>query len=157
MANPNMTPPGIQQGDIGSRSIRKRLADEMYLAKYVKAGDRLRVQAFLSTGVAAAVTTANLTIGGRVQGMDGELVSLSDAYSFTADGAQTARFLMMPEGYLTHFIALTTTTGLAVGDMAVHVDLVQGVDTTFTPIDLIAAGWVAFLASLGLNTPQVTV
>jgi hypothetical protein len=157
MAERTQQPPGITQGDLGPRYTRKRLGDEVYLARYVKAGDRMRVRATLATGVIAALTTVNLTIGGRVQGMDGDLVLIGDSFSFVADGAQTAQYVIMPEGYLTHLIALTSTSGLTTGDMSVIIDLVQGNETSPSPVDLIAAGWVSATALLGLHTPQVTV
>lgn len=149
--------PGITQGDIGPRYVRKRLQDEYYVARYCKAGDRIRIVATLATGVHAAVGDVNLTIGGRVQGMDGEMSTFGDSFTFVADGAQTAHYIAMPEGYITHFIALSTTDGLDVGDVAVVATLVQGFESTPTPVDLLAAGWVSNIYLLGLNTVQVVV
>lgn len=157
MPNPFTIQPGVEQGDIGPRYVRKRLADEYYEARYCKAGDRIQIVATLATGVIAALTSVNLTIGGRVQGMDGQLSSFSDSFTFTADGAQTARYIPMPEGYITHFVALSTTDGLDIGDMAVVVTLVQGFESAPTPVDLITAGWVSNIYLLGLNTVQATV
>lgn len=155
MAEVRNQQPGITQGDIGPRYVRKRLQDEYYLARYCKAGDRLRIVATLATGVIAALTTVNLTYGGRVQGMDGELVSFGDSLTFSADGAQTAIFVPLPEGYITHFVALSTTDGLDLGDMAVVATLMQGIESNAFPVDLIAAGWVSNIYLLGLNTVQV--
>lgn len=149
--------PGITQGDIGPRYVRKRLQDEVYLAHYCKAGDRLRIVATLATGVIAALTTVTLTYGGRVQGMDGELMSLGDSVTFSvADGAQTAITARMPEGYVVDLI-VSTASAVAVGDMAVVVDLIQGEGSAAFAYGLLAAGWVSPTSPLGLNTPQVTV
>src|SRR5260221_9760895 len=102
--------PGITQGDIGPRYVRKRLQDEVYLAHYCKAGDRLRIVATLATGVIAALTTVTLTYGGRVQGMDGELMPLGDSITFSvADGAQTPIYVRMPEGYVVDLIVSTAS------------------------------------------------
>lgn len=150
-------PPGIMQGDTGPRSIRKRLADEMYLAHYCKAGDRLRIVATLASGVIAALTTVTLTYGGRVQGMDGELMTLGDSVTFSvADGAQTAIYIGLPEGYVVDLI-ISTASAVEVGDMAVVAALVQGQDSTAFAYGLLTAGWVSPTSPLGLNTPQVTV
>lgn len=137
--------------------IRHRLKDEHYTVRYCKAGDRIAIAATLATGVIAALTTVNLTIGGRVQGMDGQLNTFRDSRTFIADGAQSAIYVPLPEGYITQFVALSTTDGLAIGDMAVVATLQEGVESNATPVDLIASGWVSNIYLLGLNTVQVTV
>lgn len=151
MAEQLRNPPGITQGDIGPRYTRKRLADEVYIGHYIKAGDRLRIRATIATGVIASLTTVNLTIGGRVQGMDGELVPFSDSFTFSADGVQTAQYVMAPEGYVVDLIVQSTTTGLGATDFIVVVDIVQGVSSNAIAVGLLAFGYVYPAGLLGLN------
>lgn len=157
MAERNLTSPGVMQGDIGPRYVRKRLQDEVYLAHYCKAGDRLRIVATLASGVIAALSTVQLTYGGRVQGMEGELAPFGDTVTFSvADGAQAAIYVPMPEGYVIDLI-ISTTSAVEVGDMAVVAVLMQGVGSTAFAYGLLTAGWVSPTTPIGLNTPQVTV
>lgn len=139
------------------RTTRKRLMDEIYLSHLVLNGDRIRITATIATGVIAALTTVNLTIGGRVQGFDGQVNLFTDSKTFIADGLQTAFYVRVPEGYVVDLIVSTSSTGVAVGDLAAVVDLVQGEGTVAIAYALLTAGWVSPTSPLGLNTPQVTV
>ncbi len=157
MAERNPTLPGVAQGDTGPRYVRKRLQDEVYLAHYCKAGDKIRIVATLATGVIAALTTVTLTYGGRVQGMDGELVPFGDSITFSvADGAQSAITVPMPEGYVVDLL-ISTASAVEVGDMAVVAVLTQGDGNAAFAYGLLCAGWVSPISPIGLNTPQVTV
>jgi hypothetical protein len=154
MAERMQQPPGITQGDIGARYTRKRLSDEVYIGHYIKAGDRIRVRSTILTGVIASLTTVNLTIGGRVQGMDGDLVPFGDSFTFTADGVQTAQYIMAPEGYVVDLIVQSTSTGLTSGDLTVIVDIVQGVGSNAVAVGLLAYGYVYPAGLLGLNVSR---
>lgn len=154
MAELQRPQPGITQGDIGPRYVRKRLQDEVYVGHFIKVGDRIRIRATIATGVIASLTTVNLTVGGRMHGMDGYLVSFGDAFTFTADGVQTAKYIMAPEGYVVDLIVQSTSTGLGSTDLIVVVDIVQGVDTTATAVGLLAFGYVYPAGLLGLNVPR---
>ncbi len=154
MADRFSQPPGITQGDIGPRYVRKRLADEVYIGHYIKAGDRIRIRSTVATGVIASLTTVNLTIGGRVQGMDGELVPFGDSFTFSADGVQTAQYVMAPEGYVVDLIVQSTSTGLTSGDLTVVVDIVQGIESSAVAVGLLAFGYIYPAGLLGLNVPR---
>lgn len=151
MPNTPLQHPGIQQGDIGDRYTRKRLQDEVYVAHFIKAGDRIRVQCYLAAGVAAAVTTVTLFVGGRVRGMDGQLTQFGDTFAFTVDGAQTVSYVMAPEGYVVDLIATTDTLGLAITDVGVKVDIVQGIGSNAAAVGLLASGYVSYAHALGLG------
>lgn len=150
MANPFTVSPGVEQGDVGARFTRKRLQDEIYKAHYIKAGDQIRVNVFLATGVAAAVTTVTIFVGGRVQGLDGELVQFGDTFLYTADGAGTPRYFMAPEGYVVDLIVTTSTAALGALDVAVTVDIVQGTGSSAQPVGFLTAGYIGLARSLGL-------
>ena len=151
MANFVINTPGVEQGDIGPRYVRKRLQDEIYQAHFIKAGDRIRVTAFLAAGVAAAVTTVTLWVGGRVQGMDGDLVQFGDTLTYTVDGISSPRYVMAPEGYVVDLIVYTTTDALGATDVAVTVDIVQGVGSNAAAVGLLTSGYVQLARSLGLS------
>lgn len=155
MPNPFTQSPGVEQGDVGPRYTRKRLQDEYYLARFCKAGDRLRIRAQMATGVHAAVGDVTVVVGGRMHGMDGQLVTFGDTYVYTADGVQTTQYFVVPEGYVVGLIVESTTAGLQIGDVNVTVDIVEGEGAAAHAVDLIANGWVSDLLMLALNfVPQ---
>lgn len=157
MAASQQDSPAVRHDWRPTRTDRKRLADEVYLSHLVQQGDRVRVVATVTAGVIAALTTVSLTIGGRVQGFDGQLSFFGDSLTFVADGAQTALYFRVPEGYVVDMIISTSSSGVQVGDLAAVADLVQGEGSALQAYSLLTAGWVSPTSPLGLNSPQVTV
>lgn len=136
---------------------KNRLKDAVYITHHVGTSDRIRLIVTLSTGVAAALTTVTVVVGGRTMGYDGEIHFFGDSYDFTVDGVQIAKTIRTVEGCIVDLIVYTSTSGVEVGDVAAVVDLVQGEGSAAQSYGLLTAGWVAPTAPLGLNTPQVTV
>src|SRR5258708_36051887 len=86
--------------------------------------------------------------------MDGELVPFGDSFTFSADGVQTARYVMAPEGYVVDLIVQSTSTGLTSGDLTVVVDIVQGIESSAVAVGLLAFGYIYPAGLLGLNVPR---